>query len=467
MGGVKRPRELNSDDETESNTAWPRFLVISGRLEEVSAIKICKDLRNLVPGELRNMRRLREGDLLVETENKRQTHALLDIRMLGGVNVKVEPHRTLNRVKGIVTSSEARRCEQDELEDWLSEQGVVECRQLGKGEDVQTLLLTFEKQTLPKTVSIGFELCRVREYIPDPMRCFKCQRYGHLSSKCSRAEVCAICGSCDHTSSREDPCKEEPKCVNCGQDHPAFVRKCPVWVTEKEIQRVKVTMNVNYIKAKNIVSQTVQKQVTYAAVAGIEARPSPAIRNRRNVVQTEEKEVMIVQAVDSKESNDRENELSQNPVDVQEVPVEEMELKSDSGKEGSGDELASENEADMPNEHLEGGSVCSETIEDKLRKRHESVIDYLSRYDLSIAEKVKRVLLELSLTKAGDIFEQRYILGMNHTELEQNKDAAGIEAKELLISKKYDEQQLTVIYSLLRVRMTGIAVQLARRWKKD
>ena len=72
-----------------------------------------------------------------------------------------------------------------------------------------TVLLTFEFESLPKAVTVGFEYCKVQKYVPEPTRCYKCQRFGHVHSRYKHAEVCAICGEEEHLSSKESPCTEE------------------------------------------------------------------------------------------------------------------------------------------------------------------------------------------------------------------------------------------------------------------
>lgn len=46
-----------------------------------------------------------------------------------------------------------------------------------------SMLVQFES-TLPKEVKMGSINYRVREYIPNPIRCYKCQRIGHVAQQC-------------------------------------------------------------------------------------------------------------------------------------------------------------------------------------------------------------------------------------------------------------------------------------------
>jgi len=143
--------------------------------------------------------------------NEEQAFKLRDLKVFAGVSVKVTPHNTLNTCKGVIFSTESHLCTDDELQEWLEDHKVCNIHRISQrsGSD-QLLILTFNSTVLPRSVPVGFEWCRVRTYIPNPRRCFKCQRYGHFSSVCTRAEVCANCSSTEHSHSRDNPANKRP-----------------------------------------------------------------------------------------------------------------------------------------------------------------------------------------------------------------------------------------------------------------
>ena len=65
----------------------------------------------------------------------------------------------------------------------------------------------------------------VSQFILNPARCYKCQKFGHTKFNCRKNEVCTKCGQEDHTGSQE--CKNEAKCVNYQGKHASNDKECP------------------------------------------------------------------------------------------------------------------------------------------------------------------------------------------------------------------------------------------------
>ena len=86
-----------------------------------------------------------------------------------------------------------------------------------------------------------------RLYIPNPQRCFQCQKFGHTKNSCKSKAGCAGCGEEGHNL---DDCQNEPKCVNCQGDHVAISRDCPKWKIEKDIVTLKYTEKISFADAR-------------------------------------------------------------------------------------------------------------------------------------------------------------------------------------------------------------------------
>ncbi|GBM58636.1 hypothetical protein AVEN_251908-1 [Araneus ventricosus] len=105
----------------------------------------------------------------------------------------------------------------------------------------------------------------VRTYIPNPLRCFKCQRFGHSKTSCRGTLTCARCAEVGHEST---DCTRAEKCVNCKGEHTSFSRNSSVWKQEKEIISTKIKEQISYQEARKLVkSQTPTPGNTYVSVA--------------------------------------------------------------------------------------------------------------------------------------------------------------------------------------------------------
>ena len=173
----------------------------------------------------------------------------------------------MNTSKGIIRDRRLYCCSEEEIVESLAKQGVTHVRriQIKKDQEIvktNTFILTFNTPTRPEKVRIFFEQISVSPYIPNPLRCFQCQKFGHHENNCKGTLICVHCaGVGDH---HEGSCKKPVKCANCGDPHPANSNKCPIWKKEKEVTRVKFTNNISYPEARKIV-ENIPAQ-TYSAI---------------------------------------------------------------------------------------------------------------------------------------------------------------------------------------------------------
>ncbi|GFT84216.1 uncharacterized protein TNCV_1150161 [Trichonephila clavipes] len=109
------------------------------------------------------------------------------------------------------------------------------------------------------TIKAGYLNCKIRPYIPNPLRCLKCQRFGHSQTSCRGQLICSRCASAEHCST---DCTLEPKCINCSQSHTPDSKLCPKGKLEKQIQEIKINKNISYFEARTIIGP--QLSQTYA-----------------------------------------------------------------------------------------------------------------------------------------------------------------------------------------------------------
>ena len=107
-------------------------------------------------------------------------------------------------------------------------------------------VMTIKGQDIPEKINIGYLKKETRPYIPNPQRCFLCQKFGHTKISCKGNAVCAGCGEEGHTV---DDCQNDPKCVNC-EDHHAISKDCPIWKYEKDIVTLMYKENISFADAR-------------------------------------------------------------------------------------------------------------------------------------------------------------------------------------------------------------------------
>ena len=87
----------------------------------------------------------------------------------------------------------------------MREQGVINVHRIkvrhdGTLKDTNTSAFTFNTSVLPKQLKVAFLRVSFDPYIPNPLRCYACQVFGHHEKKCRREQMCANCGEPKHSA---------------------------------------------------------------------------------------------------------------------------------------------------------------------------------------------------------------------------------------------------------------------------
>ncbi|XP_055931845.1 uncharacterized protein LOC129962131 [Argiope bruennichi] len=181
-----------------------RFMIISTQntFHRVSPFLVNKLIQSTI-GEVQNIKKLRSGDLLLQTSEK-QALLISKLTKLGDFPVQTALHKTLNFSRGVISEPDLIDLSDGDLVTEFSDQQVCSARHINIRRDGQLIptkhiVLTFQTPVLPKSIKAGYQICRVRPYIPNPLRCFKCQRYGHSQQACrSKMIMCAKCAEPGH-----------------------------------------------------------------------------------------------------------------------------------------------------------------------------------------------------------------------------------------------------------------------------
>ncbi|XP_023226158.1 uncharacterized protein LOC111626866 [Centruroides sculpturatus] len=231
--------EASISKTKEKTSSPPAYLIVHATgekpLAKCSPFLIQKLFESTI-GHLKNIQKLRSGDLLVETASPQQTTKLSTMKTLGDMGILVTPHRSLNSSRGVISEYDLMSEDESDIQTGLLDQGVTSVRRIsirrdGKLIPTKHLILTFDNSTLPSFLTAEYLRCPVHPYIPNLLRCFKFQRFGHSQTSCRSKSLCAQCGTEGYNSTE---CKSTAQCVNCKDAHPAY-SLCPAWQREKDI----------------------------------------------------------------------------------------------------------------------------------------------------------------------------------------------------------------------------------------
>ena len=117
----------------------------------------------------------------------------------------------------------------------LRKQGITDFKRItirkgGEEIKINTYILTFNWLKIPKEVKIRYCLERVEQYIPAPLRCFKCQKYRHHRKSCRGHRTCTRCGEKTPTAQRKIAqiklnAQTVSKTIPLSQDLVTFIKK--------------------------------------------------------------------------------------------------------------------------------------------------------------------------------------------------------------------------------------------------
>ena len=140
-----------------------------------------------------------------------------------------------------------------------------------------TVALTFATEP-PKDIRMGFMRYRVCHYIPTPIRCGRCQRFGHPTSVChSKQPRCVRCGEAH--SFDDCPKKEEgqqARCANCGGNHSAAYRGCRRYQEVREALKIVGRERVSYADAVKRQKEETKKMAAIVAAAPVDPPKTPS-----------------------------------------------------------------------------------------------------------------------------------------------------------------------------------------------
>ena len=225
-------------------------------LSSINPITIDRCLRKSI-GQYESCKPIRNGNLIINCKTSNQVKTLLNLDCLSDNNISFPIKSSLVTppcAKGVIYNVPLD-IPNNELLMCLKEHHVKYVKRFqiksvlnGKSvfNDTKTVLLQFHNDVLPPFVRIGYLNFLVKQYVPKPLRCFKCNRFGHTSTKCRGKERCSKCGG-DH---KIENCQITiAKCVNCNGNHSAASKECPKYQKEVQVLKIQTDKKLTYAEA--------------------------------------------------------------------------------------------------------------------------------------------------------------------------------------------------------------------------
>ena len=241
------------------------------KLTDLSIFGVQKRLE-MITKYIKKVSPQRNGELLILTSTKAAAGALKKAKTLGGLcPIECVEHPFLNSSRAKIYCPAIMNLEETEITEGLKSEGVVGTRKIKKWKDgiltnTPLIILTFDSPVIPEEIKVGYLNLKTELYIPNPLRCTMCQRFGHGKKRCAEMKELPKCGLCAEILAPPDnihqQCKNPPKCVNCGENHGSFSRECSIFKAEAEITKIKTVDRCSYRIARQKYAEMTRNQRT-------------------------------------------------------------------------------------------------------------------------------------------------------------------------------------------------------------
>lgn len=138
-------------------------------------------------------------------------------------------------------------------EDEIKQQtGAIQVKRIvAANKNLTHMVILSYPDVIPNSVNIGYLHFKTSMYIPRPIRCNRCQRFGHPTHACKTMSI--KCSYCSGKHSYEQCTTKEnnlpPHCSNCGANHSAAFNKCPFYLKVKEALIIRANEGMSYKEA--------------------------------------------------------------------------------------------------------------------------------------------------------------------------------------------------------------------------
>lgn len=141
-----------------------------------------------VIGLVESVKKLRDGRSLIYCKDSRQQKKALGVKLIMGQNVICSVQEEKKWVKGVITGIPTE-VTVEKIKRGLMGAAVIDvkrlkCNRNNERGDSLSVMIHFDEENLPIKYFLGFMSFLVRLYVPPPLRCYKCQKFGYVAAVC-------------------------------------------------------------------------------------------------------------------------------------------------------------------------------------------------------------------------------------------------------------------------------------------
>lgn len=156
--------------------------------------------------------------------------------------------------KGVVYNIPIELEDDPNLEDAMRQAGVQEFKCIPAKMGRKMTILAFPTATIPRSLLLFEWSYPIKQYIPRPLQCKKCWRLNHSQQRCRQEPACPICHLRHEGMGHE--CSNPKFCINCkAAEHVSDDRSCPQYLKKQEIIKVAITRKISFVEAAAFISQ--------------------------------------------------------------------------------------------------------------------------------------------------------------------------------------------------------------------
>jgi hypothetical protein len=255
----KKPKVHNTYEPYLNHTVY-----IKGIDCTISKPNLARVVKNALVNEIDEVEKIQTAgeSLRVICKSISQKQRLLLTKRIGTFNIETSEPRGLTQTeanfktranRGIIHGVDIDFPVEDILEE-LRNNEVTKVVRLQKSEgktkvNTHSIILTFSSESLPERINLGWKSHKVSEFIPRPIQCYKCFRFGHIANACKASQL--RCPKCSGPHSVTE-CKvtiEEKKCGNCGGPHSVTYKGCPKYHEAQQVCETAIKGKMSYSDA--------------------------------------------------------------------------------------------------------------------------------------------------------------------------------------------------------------------------